>query len=145
MANRTHMHATSHTSPHFPSSLSHFMYHRFGVIAQAAVVLISIFSMSIALLAEYTAMGSLFKDYVGAGSSLPIILVLGVLTIVYTTYGGLRVSIVTDRIQVGPCLCVCMIAGIMRTIVCGLMIEPIFVCACALNDTAMGSLFIKDY
>ena len=34
---------------------------RFGRVAQASVVIISIFNMSIALLAEYTTMGSLFK------------------------------------------------------------------------------------
>lgn len=55
--------------------------------------------MSIFLLAEYTAIGSLFRDYVGT-SSLPITLFMGVLTIAYTTYGGLWVSILTDRAQV---------------------------------------------
>ena len=56
---------------------------------------------------KYVVLLSLFRDYVGAGSSAPIVVVMGVLTIAYTAYGGLEVSIITDRIQVCGCVCVC--------------------------------------
>lgn len=73
---------------------------RFGRVSQVIVIIISLLNMCIALLAEYSAMGSLFSDYVGS-SQLPIIIYMGVLTMAYTAYGGLRVSILTDRVQVG--------------------------------------------
>jgi solute:Na+ symporter, SSS family len=54
---------------------------------RAMVVLISLFSMSIAILAEYTAIASLFKDFVGT-LDYPIIIVTGVLTMAYTSCVG---------------------------------------------------------
>eukprot|EP00960_Hanusia_phi_P059443 764166-Hanusia_phi.AAC.1 len=54
--------------------------------------------MSIFMLAEFTTVGGLFRDFVGS-VSYPIIIVVAVLTTIYTIYGGLLVSIVTDQIQ----------------------------------------------
>jgi hypothetical protein len=51
--------------PYF-CSLSHFMAWRFGRVAQTIVIVISLLNMCIALLAEFSAMGSLFVDYVGS-------------------------------------------------------------------------------
>eukprot|EP01134_Creolimax_fragrantissima_P005863 CFRG5863T1 len=56
------------------------------------------FSMALGLLAEYTTLGALFKDYVGT-TNIPIIVLVGILTTCYTAVGGLYVSIVTDRLQ----------------------------------------------
>lgn len=54
--------------------------------------------MSIALVAEFTAIGSLFQDYVGV-NSLIIIIIMAAITILYTSTGGLMVSIITDQWQ----------------------------------------------
>ena len=50
------------------------------------------------MLAEYTVIGALFKDYVGS-ENYPMVIVVGILTMAYTAYGGLYVSILTDQIQ----------------------------------------------
>lgn len=79
-------------------SLTDFIRWRFGLAAKTYVVLLILFNMSIALLAEYTTIGSIFQSYVGS-VPYPIILTVGFLTMAYTAYGGLLVSIYTDRIQ----------------------------------------------
>jgi hypothetical protein len=79
-------------------SLSDFMGWRFGPVAKTVVVLVALFNMSIALLAEYTTIGTIFSDFVGS-VSYGIIIVIGVLTLLYTAAGGLAVSIATDQIQ----------------------------------------------
>ena len=48
--------------------------------------------------AEYTTIGSLFKDFVGS-ENWPIIITVGIVTMIYTMYGGLYISIVTDQVQ----------------------------------------------
>ena len=52
------------------------------------------------MLAEYSTIGSLFGQYLGS-TPVPSIVVVGVLTMIYTTYGGLLISIYTDQIQGG--------------------------------------------
>lgn len=79
-------------------SLSDFMGWRFGPVAKTLVVLVALFNMSIALLAEYTTIGTIFSDYVGSVSYI-IIIIIGVLTLLYTAAGGLAVSIATDQVQ----------------------------------------------
>lgn len=79
-------------------SLSDFMGWRFGPVAKTLVVLVAMFNMSIAMLAEYTTIGTIFSDFVGS-VSFPIIIVIGVLTLLYTAAGGLAVSIATDQVQ----------------------------------------------
>lgn len=54
--------------------------------------------MCIALIAEYTAIGDLFEFYVGT-SRIGIVLLVAVITSVYTAAGGLLVSIWTDQGQ----------------------------------------------
>ena len=49
--------------------------------------------------AEYTTMGTLFQYFVGS-LPWPIIITVGILTMGYTMYGGLYISIITDQIQV---------------------------------------------
>lgn len=79
-------------------SLSDFMGWRFGPVAKTVVVLVALFNMSITLLAEYTTIGTIFADFVGS-VSYGIIIIIGVLTLLYTAAGGLAVSIATDQIQ----------------------------------------------
>ncbi|GIL45946.1 hypothetical protein Vafri_3056 [Volvox africanus] len=75
-----------------------FVGKRFGPVARTLVVIISLFNMSIALLAEYTTIGLLFKYFVGS-VDYPIVIVVGILTMIYTAYGGLYISIITDQAQ----------------------------------------------
>ncbi len=49
------------------------------------------------MLAEYTTIGILFKYFVGS-VDYPIVIVVGVLTMFYTAYGGVYISIVTDQV-----------------------------------------------
>jgi len=79
-------------------SVGDYAGHRFGPTARTFVVLVTIFNMSIAMLAEYTTIGALFQDFVGS-VNYPIIIIVGVLTLLYTAYGGLAVSIITDQLQ----------------------------------------------
>ena len=79
-------------------SLTDFMGYRYGELTKATVCLIILFNMSIALLAEYYTIGTIFTYFV---RSVPyaMVIVVGVLTLAYTAYGGLLVSIFTDTIQ----------------------------------------------
>lgn len=79
-------------------SMSDYVGWRYGVIPQTYVVLLTSLNMGIAMLAEYTTIGSLFSDYVGS-IAYPIIVVVGVTTMTYTAFGGLYVSILTDQAQ----------------------------------------------
>jgi len=79
-------------------SLTDYMGWRFGFVAKTLVVLVILFNMSIALLAEYSTIGSIFKSFVGS-VPYPMIILIGTLTTVYTAYGGLLVSIYTDQVQ----------------------------------------------
>ncbi|KAF8065845.1 OCT4 [Scenedesmus sp. PABB004] len=82
-------------------SLSDFMSWRYGPVAKTVVFLLCVFNMAIALLAEYTTIGAIFGEYVGS-VSWGIIVLIGALTLCYTAYGGLAVSIATDQAQ-GVC------------------------------------------
>ena len=79
-------------------SLTDFMGYRYGEITKATVCIIILFNMSIALLAEYYTIGTIFTYFV---RSVPyaMVIVVGVLTLAYTAYGGLLVSIYTDTVQ----------------------------------------------
>ncbi|MGB1600660.1 MAG: hypothetical protein ACPIOQ_48410, partial [Promethearchaeia archaeon] len=79
-------------------SLADFVHLRFGRRAKTVVLCISMFNMCAGLLAELTTIGALFRDFVGGGA-LPMILVSSLLATIYTAYGGLLVSIVTDQAQ----------------------------------------------
>jgi solute:Na+ symporter, SSS family len=80
------------------SSAADFVNWRFGPLAQLYVVILLMFNMSMALLSEYTTISSLFRDFIGT-NDIPIILAISVLTLAYTIYGGLSISIITDQFQ----------------------------------------------
>ncbi|KAI7843654.1 hypothetical protein COHA_002556 [Chlorella ohadii] len=79
-------------------SLTDFMGWRFGWAAKTYVVLLCLFNMSIACLAEYTTIGTLFGTYLGTKSWV-INIIVGATTMIYTAYGGLYISILTDQVQ----------------------------------------------
>ena len=76
---------------------------RFGPAMRYCTCVVALFNMVIFMLAEFTTIGALFKDFVG-DKNFPIIIVMAILTTVYSAYGGLLVSIVTDQIQAGVSL-----------------------------------------
>lgn len=79
-------------------SLTDFMGWRYGELTKLTVVIVVLFNMSIALLAEYYTIGTIFAYFVKS-VPYPMVIVVGVLTLAYTAYGGLLVSIFTDTIQ----------------------------------------------
>ena len=79
-------------------SLSDYVRRRFGLFAQYLVSLMCLYSMMIGLIAEYTAIGDLFEFVVGA-ERIMIVLMIGLVTSFYTSYGGLLASIKMDQFQ----------------------------------------------
>ncbi|KAG0031895.1 hypothetical protein BGZ81_000325 [Podila clonocystis] len=79
-------------------SLGDFVQWRFGTIPMIVVTLIMLLNMFVALTAEYTAIGNLMENVIGA-PRLPYIIIVAVVTSVYTAAGGLYVSILTDVAQ----------------------------------------------
>lgn len=72
---------------------------RFGRVVQIWVALLMLLNMGIAMTAEYTAVGDLFELVVGT-ERVPIVVIIGVVSMIYTAYGGLYISIITDQWQV---------------------------------------------
>ncbi|CAI5506165.1 unnamed protein product [Closterium sp. Naga37s-1] len=81
-------------------SMADYVRRRFGLVISLYVSALMLFNMGVAITAEYTAVGSLFTDIIGS-KSLPIILVIGLVSLTYTAIGGLYVSIITDQWQAG--------------------------------------------
>lgn len=57
-----------------------------------------LFNMGIGITAEYTAMGDYFDIILGT-TRIPIVIIVGVISSIYTAYGGLYISIITDQVQ----------------------------------------------
>ena len=76
------------------------MSQRFGWTGQLWVSALMLFNMGISITAEYTAMGDYFAIILGT-TRVPIVIIVGVIASIYTAYGGLYVSIITDQVQVG--------------------------------------------
>jgi uncharacterized sodium:solute symporter family permease YidK len=55
-------------------------------------------AVGVALTAEFTAVGDLFELVIGT-VRWPIVIVIGIVSAIYTAYGGLYVSIVTDQVR----------------------------------------------
>ena len=102
-------------------SFSDFVGLRFGRPTQLFTCALTLFNMSVGMIAEFTTMGALFKDYVGT-EPYTIILLVAVSTLAYTAYGGLEVSIVTDRIQAISS----MTLVILLVFYCGMAFRPQF-------------------
>ncbi|CAM9319928.1 unnamed protein product [Heterosigma akashiwo] len=80
------------------TSLAEYMGHRFGAYSQIYVALIILLNMAVATIVEYITIGTLFEVYLGS-TGWPMVVVIGMLTLFYTTWGGLLVSIATDQVQ----------------------------------------------
>lgn len=80
-------------------SLTEFLIARYGRPMYGLTLLIMVFYMFIALTAELTAIGKLVQLLAPVPLWVSAAIVM-VATLIYTTYGGLRASIFTDKMQV---------------------------------------------
>lgn len=86
----------------FPQALSigSFARWRFGKSFQAWVTFNVLLNLGIALAAEFTAIGAIYSSFLGQPAYIPIV-VVAIVTMVYTAAGGLYVSLFTDYVQSG--------------------------------------------
>ena len=80
------------------NTLTEFIYHKFGKNLFKLILILTIFYMFIFLCAEVTAVSMLVNYISGTPLWLTSTLVI-VTTLIYTLYGGLRASILTDNLQ----------------------------------------------
>jgi len=80
------------------NTLTEFIHHKFGKNLFKLILILTIFYMFIFLCAEVTAVSMLVNYISGTPLWLTATLVI-VTTLVYTLYGGLRASILTDNLQ----------------------------------------------
>jgi Na+/proline symporter len=59
---------------------------RFGPVAKTLVVMLALITMCTTLLAEYTAIGAIFSEFVGS-VSWGIIISVSIITLAYTAFG----------------------------------------------------------
>lgn len=79
-------------------SITEYVKHRFGTIPFVAIAVVIIFVMGIFITAEMTAITAAVS-ILTSSPAWATALVVGLVVVAYTAYGGLRVSIHTDRIQ----------------------------------------------
>ena len=84
----------------FPAGITftQFIFHKIGKNLFKFIILLSVFYMFIFLCAEITAVSMLINYISGAPLWITAVLVI-VTTLIYTLYGGLRASILTDNFQ----------------------------------------------
>ena len=79
-------------------SVTEYVRHRFGLVPFVAIFVVIIFVIGIFITAEMTAITAAVSILTGSPAWATAVAV-GIVVIAYTAYGGLRVSIFTDRIQ----------------------------------------------
>ena len=80
------------------NTLTEFIYHKFGKNLFKLILILTIFYMFIFLCAEVTAVSMLVNYISGTPLWLTATLVIAT-TLIYTLYGGLKASILTDNLQ----------------------------------------------
>ncbi|KAI8613999.1 hypothetical protein BC830DRAFT_1243317 [Chytriomyces sp. MP71] len=80
------------------TSVGSYAEFRFGKVAQLFVLLIVLITLSLNLMTEYIAIAGIFQTFFGCSPYVPLITV-GIITMIYTSVGGLYVSIRTDFLQ----------------------------------------------
>jgi Na+/proline symporter len=79
-------------------SVTEYVKHRFGTVPFIAIAVVIIFVIGIFITAEMTAITTAVSILTGSPAWATAVAV-GLVVVAYTAYGGLRVSIYTDRIQ----------------------------------------------
>jgi Na+/proline symporter len=96
------------------STLIQFLRKRFGKSLFKLILLMTIFYMFVFLCAEVTAVAMLI-NYISGTKLWVTALIILVSTLIYTLYGGLRVSIFTDTIQIWVILILFLISALYLT------------------------------
>lgn len=71
---------------------------RYGKVVQFYISALMLVTMGTALTVEYTTVGAVFTQIIGT-TQIPIIIIIGIVSSVYTAYGGLHISLITDQVQ----------------------------------------------
>ena len=74
---------------------------RYGKVVQLYVSALMLVTMGTALTVEYTTVGAVFTQIIGT-TQIPIIIIIGLVASLYTAYGGLHISLITDQVQASP-------------------------------------------
>ena len=96
-------------------SITEYVWHRFGPLVYYLTLSVVIFYMLVFLTAELTGIAEVVR-FIGGSPLWLTAIIVGVLTVVYTAYGGMRASLFTDRIQfwiIIPLLTVVVVAGLV--------------------------------
>ena len=96
-------------------SVTEYVRHRYGIPLYYFVLFVVIFYMLVFLTAELTGIAQAV-ELIGGTALWITALIVGLLTVIYTAYGGMRASLFTDRIQfyiIIPLLAVVVISGIL--------------------------------
>ena len=99
-------------------SVTEYVRHRFGLIPFVAIFVVIIFVIGIFITAEMTAITAAVSILTGSPAWATAVAV-GVVVIAYTAYGGLRVSIYTDRIQFWVLIPVLVLLLVVAAVVVG--------------------------
>ncbi|KAJ3411664.1 hypothetical protein HDV05_001873 [Chytridiales sp. JEL 0842] len=83
--------------PHATSIASYGRW-RYGKVVEVFVMMVVLLTLTVGLIVEYMTIGGIFATFFGTPTYLPVI-VVGVVTLLYTSAGGLYVSIITDQFQ----------------------------------------------
>ncbi len=96
-------------------SVTEYVRHRFGLPMYYFTVFVVIFYMLVFLTAELTGIAQAV-ELIGGAALWTTAGIVGLLTVIYTAYGGMRASLFTDRIQfyiIVPLLAVVVISGLV--------------------------------
>ena len=99
-------------------SVTEYVRHRFGRGPFAAISIVIIFVMGIFITAEMTAITTAVNILTGSPAWATAIAV-GIVVVAYTSYGGLRASIYTDRIQFWVLMPVLLLLVIVAAVLVG--------------------------
>ena len=108
-------------------SLTEYVWHRYGPVMYALALAVIVFYMFVFLSAELTGIALAFNLLAGT----PLVwtaIIVGLLTVAYTAYGGIRASIFTDRIQFNlilPLLAIGVIAVVVSLDGLGGALDPV--------------------
>ena len=108
-------------------SLTEYVWHRYGPVMYALALAVIVFYMFVFLSAELTGIALAFNLLAGT----PLVWtasIVGLLTVAYTAYGGIRASIFTDRIQFNlilPLLAIGVIAVVVSLDGLGGALDPV--------------------
>ena len=108
-------------------SLTEYVWHRYGPAMYAFALAVIVFYMFIFLSAELTGIALAFNIVAGTPLGITAVIV-GVLTVAYTAYGGIRASIFTDSIQftiILPLLLLAFVVAVVKLGGFGAALDPV--------------------